>query len=145
MSEETVVIDQKVMEKIKEELNTEIESTTNKIVTDDVKKQIEEERKKAAEEARLQFEKDQLAKEQEERIKKLEEEKVALQKEAHTQIESLKTKVDEMISSKAVYTPEDSPLNKTQNNMNVDTMSYEEMMRIEDQSRDLFLQKAHKR
>jgi len=144
VSEETVVkVDANVIDKIKEELNTEIETAQKQLVSDNVQKEIEAEKEKAREEARVQFEKEQLAKEQEEKIKALEEQLKNVQKDSHSQMEQLKTKVDDMVGSKAIYSPDENPLNGAgNNNVNIDRMTPEEIQSIEDRSRELFLQKT---
>jgi hypothetical protein len=147
VSEEAIVnVDAEVINKLKEEMNAEIEAAQKQLVSDGVQKEIEAAAEKAKEDARIQFEKEQLAKEQEEKIKALEEQLKNKEKESHDQIEQLKNKVDEMVGSKAVYSPADNPLNGNGNNnqINVDRMTPEEVQSIEDRSRELFLQKTQR-
>lgn len=130
------------IESIKKQLDAEIKDAQDKLVSEEVKKEIEAAESRAKEQARIDFEKEQIAKEQERKIKELEEQIKLKEKEAHDKLIALTEKVNNMTTSKAVYTAQDNPFNKPQHK--IDLNNHEQYKELEERSRDLFLQERNR-
>ena len=83
-----------------EDLHKEIDAANKKIVSEDVSKLLEQERAKAKAEAEKEFHINQKLKEKEAELEALKKAQLEREKEAATQLEMLRRKVDELASSK---------------------------------------------
>lgn len=124
---------------VKKQLDAEIKDAQGKLVSEEVRKEIEDAAKKAKEQAKVEFEKDQMVKEQERKIKELEDKLKQKEVEANEKLMALTKKVDDMASSKAIYSPADNPFNKQNSGSKIDLNDYEQYRELEARSRDLFL------
>jgi hypothetical protein len=89
-----------------DKLTKEIEEANKKIVSSEVAETIRKEKEVAKKEAEVEFAKNQKIKELEEQLKKEKEQKELFEKSAAAQLEALKTKLDSLISAKAVANTE---------------------------------------
>jgi len=123
-----------------EQLNKDLDSAKSNIVSNEVTKKIEEAKEEAKKEAEKEFITNQRIKDIEEEKKQLQSKQEEAEKKAAEEIEALKTKVNEMISSKSSISQED-PFSKEGGNADssIESLSDEDTDAIEKRSMDMFL------
>jgi len=129
-----------------EELNREIEAANKKLVSDEMSKTIAAEREAAKLEAQKEFMVNQKIKDLEAEKEKIQKEKEDAERKSAEQLNVLKTKVDSLISTKAVVSTENPFRNEPveSQKVSVDRLTDEQVDDIERNSFEAFLEHKSK-